>query len=79
MTIKNYKTTAAGIVGIIAGLGAIAGNVAGFLPPKYAGIALGVSALAAAVGNIAAKDYDVHSDANEVKKATEEEAREWGK
>jgi hypothetical protein len=69
---KNWKTNLAGIIGGIASLGAIAGTMAGYLPPKYAAIAVGIATTATAIGNLMSKDYDTHSTATEVQVATVE-------
>jgi hypothetical protein len=74
---KNWKTTAAGVIGSIVAVGTMVGTYAEFLPPKYAAIALGIGALSAAIGNIAAKDHDVHSTRSEVTTSTiEQDAKE---
>jgi hypothetical protein len=75
--IKSWKTTAAGIIGGVVAVGTMVGTYAEFLPPKYAAIALGVGALAGAIGNVLAKDKDVHSTRQEITTATiEQDAKE---
>jgi hypothetical protein len=75
--IKNWKTTAAGVIGAIVAVGGMVGNYADVLPPKYAAIAIGIGTLSTAIGNIMAKDKDVHSTKSEMTNATiEQDAKE---
>jgi hypothetical protein len=72
--IKNFKTTLTGIIGGVVAIGAMAGTYAEILPPKYAAIAIGIGTLSTAIGNIMAKDKDVHSTREEITTATIEES-----
>lgn len=73
---ENWKTT---IGGVLVALGIAGANVAA-VPEEYRWLFAVAGALGAVFLGGTAKDYNTHSTAPEVKKATEQkiDSREWG-